>query len=112
MAGDDVELALRLDGCVRASSRATAAADVAELQDALGELPAAVRLARDACAAARPRTALGGDAQTPLTPCRRALLAAAALALQRVADVVVAPLAASLEPADSRCESTSKLDRR
>lgn len=97
-----MELALRLDGCVRASSRTTAAADVAELQDALGELPAAVRLARDACAAARPRTALGGEACTPLTPCRRALLAAAAAALQRVAEVVVAPLAAALDLADSR----------
>jgi hypothetical protein len=71
-----------------------------------------VRLARDACAAARPRTALRGDAQTPLTPCRRALLAAAAVALQRVSDVVVATLAAAPDLADSRGESTSEHETR
>ena len=97
MASDDVELALRLDATLRATSAAQAALAGAELPAALQELGAAVRLARDACAAARPRTPLGGEAATPLSPPRRALLAAAAAALQRVADVVVAPLAATLQ---------------
>ena len=96
VAGDDVDLALRLDAVVCATWRAQAASSGEQLQAALGELAAAARLARDACAAARPRTALGAPATAPLPPPRRALLAAAAAALQRVADAVATPLAATL----------------